>query len=107
TTWLIEPHMVIESSPARWHVYFLIEPTTDLAAWSDCQVRCATYYNGDKKIHDRPRVLRLPGFDNLKREKPFRVHLVKCDAEAPTRTRSSTMRRAAPPSARWPRWTSS
>ena len=72
----IEPNAVVESSPGKHHVYWLIEPTPDLDSWTSLQAQLAAYYRGDKRMADRARVLRVPGFDHQKCE-PFRVHVIK------------------------------
>jgi len=72
----LDPHLIEETSPGRFHVHWLIEPTDDLNSWSAVQARLAAYYGGDPKVFDPPRVVRLPGFDHQKR-KPFRSHLIK------------------------------
>jgi putative DNA primase/helicase len=74
-TWPLEPSFVAESSPGKYHVYWLLQPGTDLDAWLDLQARLAAFYKGDKAMADRARVLRLAGFDHQKTE-PFRVHFL-------------------------------
>ena len=75
----IEPHVIIETSAGRWHLIWLLEPSSDFATWSDLQARLAAYYGGDAKLIDPPRVARLPGFDHQKGE-PFRSHVIRwCD----------------------------
>lgn len=77
TEWPIPPDIIVESSESRFHCYWLVEATKDLNAWANCVARFAKFYGGDPKIFDWPRVLRLPGFDHLKRD-PFRVRVLKC-----------------------------
>jgi len=77
TEWRIAPDIIVESSKGRWHCYWLLEPGTDLAAWSDCQARLAACYGGDAKVIDAPRVMRIAGFDHQKAA-PFRSRLVEC-----------------------------
>ena len=74
-TWPLEPSFVVQSSPGKYHVYWLLELGTEFTAWLDIQARLATYYKGDKAMTDRARVLRLAGFDHQKAE-PFRVHFL-------------------------------
>lgn len=73
--WPLTPHLVIESSPGRYHVYWFLDPTDDLDAWADTQARLAAFYGGDPKMTDAPRVLRLAGFWHLK-GKPFQTRIV-------------------------------
>lgn len=75
--WAIEPQLIVETSPGRFHAYWFIEPTTDLNTWSSVQSRLASYYASDPSVTDPPRVLRLSGSWHLKGE-PFRVRDIKC-----------------------------
>ena len=84
TNWVIQPDIILETSSARFHIYWLIEPTADLNAWSDCQARLAAYYGSDPSVVDPPRVMRLPGFDHLK-HKPFRCRILEAIEPAQAR----------------------
>jgi RecA-family ATPase len=75
TSWPLQPSFVDESSPGKFHIYWLLHPGTDFTAWLDLQARLAAYYKGDKAMADRARVLRLVGFDHQKAD-PFRVHFL-------------------------------
>ena len=58
------PHIIVESSPSRWHVYWLCElPCEEFSA---VQIGLAEKFNGDTSVNDLPRVMRLPGFYHLK-----------------------------------------
>ena len=67
-------HIVVESSPGRWHVYWLIEEdglndeTRPIAAERHraAQKYLAARFSGDIAINDLPRVMRLPGFTHGK-----------------------------------------
>jgi putative DNA primase/helicase len=63
-----EPHIICESSPGRWHVYWKVEDCP-LDEFSSLQKRLAAFYGGDPTVHDLPRVMRLPGFIHQKVEK--------------------------------------
>jgi len=65
----LTPHMVVESSADRWHVYWKTTGCT-LDQFTDIQKRIAKRFNGDDKIHDRPRVMRMAGTYHNKKE-PF------------------------------------
>lgn len=56
----LEPHIVVESSPGKWHVYWLVDnlPT---AAFRDVQRSIAAQFGTDKSVNDLARVMRLPG----------------------------------------------
>lgn len=78
--WPVEPHIINESSKSRYHVFWLIEPTSDLSAASDLQARLAAFFDGDPKIIDPPRVCRVPGFNHHKGA-PFRSRIIKAIKE--------------------------
>lgn len=68
------PEIVVESSPQRWHAYW----RADDCALEDFKARqraLADKFNGDPKVCDLPRVMRVPGFWHLKAE-PFRSRLI-------------------------------
>jgi hypothetical protein len=68
------PHIVVESSPQRWHCYWNVTdvPLNDFAPY---QKALAERFGGDPKVHDLPRVMRLPGFMHCK-DKPYTSRLV-------------------------------
>jgi hypothetical protein len=68
------PHIIVESSPKRWHAYWRVEGMA-LEAFKDAQRRQITRLGSDKTIVDLPRVLRLPGFLHQK-GKPFKTRVV-------------------------------
>lgn len=55
------PDIVVESSPGRWHGYWLTKDCP-LEKFTDYQARISKKFNGDPKVKDLPRVMRLPGF---------------------------------------------
>lgn len=93
--WVVQPDMIVESSAGKFHAYWLINPTSDLNAWSDCQVRLATYYSGDRRVFDPPRVLRLPGFMHQK-GKPYRTKIADLQPEPFPRRELSELADAHP-----------
>ena len=68
-------HIITESSPGRFHGYFLLQPGDDLAAWSDTMAQVAAYYDADPSCCDPPRVFRLPGSFHQKTT-PHRVRMI-------------------------------
>jgi len=62
----LEPHMRVESSPGRWHLYWLVEDCS-LDQFKPIQQAIARKYDGDKSCCDLPRVLRVPGFHHMKK----------------------------------------
>jgi hypothetical protein len=62
----LKPHMMVESSPDRWHLYWLVEDC-DRGQFKPIQQAIARKFDGDKACCDLPRVLRVPGFYHLKK----------------------------------------
>ena len=77
--WALSPHIVVESSPGRFHAYWLVDETVALTEFTALQKRLATMFGGDPKVHDLARVLRLPGFIHRKGD-PFRTRVVHYNA---------------------------
>jgi len=71
----LKPHMRVESSPGRWHLYWLVGDCT-LDEFTPIQKAIARRFNGDPACHDLPRVLRVPGFYHLKGE-PVMTKLIE------------------------------
>jgi hypothetical protein len=69
----LQPDIVVESSPDRWHCYWLTDDCP-LDEFKACQQRIAAKLGSDPKVHDLPRVMRLPGFLHQKGE-PFLTHV--------------------------------
>jgi hypothetical protein len=70
------PSLIVNSSPGKYHYYWLIEregdsglqsPTVD--QWKSVQLGLVNKYDGDKNARDVPRYLRLPGYHHLKHER--------------------------------------
>jgi hypothetical protein len=80
--WTLKPHIVVETSPGKYHVYYRTDGTVPIEAFTSIQLRLATLFNGDPQVCDLPRVMRLPGAWHLKGE-PFRTRIVNIDASAP------------------------
>ena len=70
----VEPHIVVESSPGKYHVYWLTDDCP-LDQFERVQRALARRFGGDPSVHDLPRVLRVPGFLHRKGE-PFLSHVV-------------------------------
>ncbi len=65
----LKPHIVVESSPGNWHVYWKVGDCP-LDQFTALQQAIIAKFGTDKSVHDLPRVMRLPGFYHNKRE-PF------------------------------------
>jgi hypothetical protein len=75
------PDIVNESSPGRFHAYWLGE--VPLAAFKGEQLAIIKKYSSDTAVCDLPRVMRLPGFVHQKGE-PFVSRIVSIADRAPT-----------------------
>ena len=71
----IEPHLIIESSPGRYHVYWLVEGVA-LDIFSMVQEFLISKYNSDASVKDLSRVMRLPGFLH-KKGSPFMTKILQ------------------------------
>lgn len=69
----LQPDIVVESSPERWHAYWLTNDCT-LEDFPMRQKQIAQKFGSDPKVHDLPRVMRLPGFWHQKAE-PFMTRM--------------------------------
>ena len=58
--------IILETSPGKFHCWWLLQAGTDLALWSDTQARLAAFYGSDPVVHDASRVARCPGFWHLR-----------------------------------------
>ena len=68
------PHMVVESSPGKFHGYWLVKDFP-LEAFKATQQRLIKKFGGDKAVCDLPRVMRVPGYVHHKGE-PFTTQIV-------------------------------
>lgn len=70
----LPPHLVVESSPGKYHAYWLV---TDLPLdqFAGTQRSIAAEFNSDPSVNDLPRVMRLPGFWHRKGE-PFQSRVI-------------------------------
>ena len=70
----LPPHIVVESSPGKFHVYWRVDHCP-LDRFKERQHALADRFNGDHSVCDLSRVLRLPGFWHLKGV-PFQARLI-------------------------------
>jgi hypothetical protein len=78
----LKPHMVIESSPGRWHVYWLVASDFPLNQFGPVQSAIAVKFGTDCSVRDLPRVMRLPGFYHNKGN-PHLCSLQEISAQLP------------------------
>ena len=77
----LKPHIVVQSSPERWHAYWLCRGIP-LEKFNKTQKNIAHRFGADPSIVDLPRVMRVPGFHHLKKE-PFLVQIKQLDDSEP------------------------
>ena len=70
----LKPHIIVESSPERWHPYWRAEGIR-LEDFGAIQKAIIERFDADPNIHDLPRVMRLPGFYHRKGD-PFLVRII-------------------------------
>lgn len=76
--WDFNPSLVVESSSGKYHAYWMTHHIP-LEAFKAIQQGIAHKFNSDPKVHDLPRVLRVPGFYHMKAD-PYMVRIIhKCD----------------------------
>ncbi|MGY3265166.1 AAA family ATPase [Lysobacter sp. HA35] len=86
----LEPHLIVESSPGKWHVYWLVDDLP-LDRFRSVQHAIASEFGTDRSICDLPRVMRLPGSLHQK-GKPFRVRVIH-ESGAPPYTAQRVLER--------------
>jgi len=64
----LPPHFVVQTSPNKFHLYWLVEPYQGNDFYTTQQRKLNQVYDGDRKIVDATRVLRVPGFYHCKGE---------------------------------------
>lgn len=77
----LTPHMIIQSSPDRYHAYWIVEGIT-CDEFTSIQKEIAARFRGDPKVVDLSRVMRLPGFYHLK-EAPYQSTIINESGEPP------------------------
>jgi len=70
----LPPDIVIESSPERYHTYWLTNDCP-LGEFTQRQKQIALKFGSDENVHDLPRVMRLPGFFHQK-DTPFMTRII-------------------------------
>lgn len=81
----LSPHLVVESSPGKWHVYWLTTDDFPLEHFASVQLAIAKKFGTDPAVKDLPRVMRLPEFNHCKGE-PVPVRLLIVNADLPRYT---------------------
>lgn len=73
----LTPHIVVESSPRKYHAYWLLADCA-LEQFRPLQKALIAKFNGDPSVHDLPRVMRLPGFIHRKGA-PYRSRVIQIE----------------------------
>lgn len=73
----IAPHMVTETSPGRWHAFWLVDGVP-LESFSHLQEQLAKMFDADRSVKDLCRVMRVPGFVHNKQQ-PYQSRIVRLD----------------------------
>lgn len=84
-----EPHVIVESSPGKYHVYWVVEDV-ELEAFTPIQKAISERFNSDKTVNDLPRVMRLPGFYHTKAE-PFLTTVKQFNPQLPPYTKQQVI----------------
>jgi predicted P-loop ATPase len=75
-TFPLEPHLLIESSPGKFHRYWFVDDLNP-ADFAGIMERMIRDYGSDPNVKDTARVLRLPGFYHQKDPAaPFRSRII-------------------------------
>jgi Family of unknown function (DUF5906)/RepB DNA-primase N-terminal domain len=103
--WPLAPSMVVESSPGKFHVYWLVDADRGTLSVDDFQgieQRLVQDYKADDAARDAARILRVPGFWNWKYTEPFQVQLIEAPGHRYSR---EELIAAFPPIAKRPKGT--
>lgn len=81
--WALQPNIVVQTSVDRWHCYWILDNyyPEALRLFKQIQRWLADKFSGDRSITDLCRVMRLPGFFNMKGV-PYLVNF-KCIRQQP------------------------
>lgn len=68
------PSIIVQTSQNKFHCYWLVNDCP-LEQFKGIQLLLKDKFNGDPKVHDLPRVMRVPGFYNMKSD-PFMIKVI-------------------------------
>lgn len=92
----LQPHIVVESSPGKWHAYWLCDGVP-LVQFEGVQLAIAAQFKSDPSVSDLSRVMRLSGYLHCKGE-PYLSRVVQWNAHP--RFTAAQILEAFPPIAR-------
>ena len=98
--WPIQPSVIVETSPGRYHVYWFVDPQSPVSKedFQGMMMRMCETYGSDPDAKDLARTLRLPGTWNLKPERL--PHLVRVMSDGGARYSGEDLLAAFPPPAK-------
>jgi hypothetical protein len=73
--WKLPPHIVVESSPGKYHAYWRVDSSVPLERFGELQRKLATVFNSDPAVANLAQIMRLPGAWHQKAE-PFKTRIV-------------------------------
>ena len=77
----IKPHLIVNSSPKKFHAYWLITDC-DVDQFTPVMNALADKLGSDPSVSDKVRVMRMPGTINWKYPKPFLAKIIEIQEEA-------------------------
>lgn len=79
----LKPHIIVESSPSKFHAYWIIKGAP-LDTFSSIQKQLAAKFDSDPSVNDLPRVMRVPGFNHVKDpDNPFETEILALNTQPP------------------------
>lgn len=70
----LEPHLIVQSSPDKWHAYWLVDGLS-VSEFKPTQQAIAAKFGTDPSVCNPSRIMRLPGFIHHKGA-PFRTTII-------------------------------
>lgn len=91
----LPPSLVIQTSPGKWHCYWLLSDDLPLTEFKPIQKAIAARFDGDERVCDPSRIMRLAGTWHRKSE-PYPVAM-RDDLGSGQRYTADAIRREFPP----------
>lgn len=81
TSFDLQPHLIVNTSPDKYHVYWLVKDMP-LKTFTLYQQALAAKFDADPKVKDLPRVMRMAGFMHNKKQ-PYPIKVQQMTEAAP------------------------
>lgn len=78
----LPPHCIIESSPGKHHIYWMVESDFPLDKFTPVQTAIAKQYGTDPAVSNVSRIMRLPGSTHQKGD-PFQTRIIEINSDMP------------------------